>query len=143
LAGSYAALAKVHGEPGWLELFLFLLGSSLGFAVVNTLSTGFFRRAAPDEPDVVVSLATALSAFSVCASVGAALGLAFAPPGWAAWPLCSAVFTLVYIVGVGAETALAADRHPHGGAEAEVSRRNAAAGGSGSSGGEPRRATRG
>jgi hypothetical protein len=60
LAGSYAALVKVHGEPSSLELFLFLLGSSLGFAVVNTLSTSFFRRAAPDEPDVVVSLATSL-----------------------------------------------------------------------------------
>jgi hypothetical protein len=27
-AGSYAALSKVHGQPSWLELFLFLIGAA-------------------------------------------------------------------------------------------------------------------
>ena len=115
VAGSFAALTKVHGDPTWLQLFLFLLGSSLGFALVNTLATSFFRRDAPEEPDIVVSLATSLSAFSVCASVGTAAGVAFALPGWPAWLLGSAAFTLAYVLGIGVETALAAHRHPRGG----------------------------
>ena len=124
-AGSYAALAKVHGEPTWLELFLFLIGGCAGFALVNGLSTWFFRKESPDEPEVVISLATSLSVFSVCGSVGAATGIAFALPGGAAWPIAALVFPLVYIVGVGAEIGFAARQHPHGGVEGERRRRSA------------------
>jgi succinate dehydrogenase/fumarate reductase cytochrome b subunit len=117
VAGSFAALDKVRGEPSWLELFLFLAGACLGFALVNTLSTLFFRKESPDEPELVISLATSLSVFSVCASVGAATGVAYALGGWPAWPLASLVFTLVYVSGVGAEIGFAASRHPSGGTD--------------------------
>jgi hypothetical protein len=124
-AGSYAALVKVHGEPTWLELFLFLAGACAAFALVNGFSTWFFRKESPDEPELVISLATSLSVFSVSGSAGAAVGIAFALPGWAAWPAAALVFPLVYIVGVGAEIGLAAHQHPHGGAKAERRRRAA------------------
>jgi|1186.fasta_scaffold01236_2 succinate dehydrogenase/fumarate reductase cytochrome b subunit len=125
-AGSYAALTKVRGEPTWPELFLFLAAACAGFAIVNGLSTWFFRKESPDEPELVISLATSLSVFSVCGSAGAAAGIAFALSGWLAWPLASLTFTLVYIVGVGAEIGLAAHQHPHGGAEAERRRQSEA-----------------
>jgi hypothetical protein len=80
---------------------------------------------ARDEPELVISLATSLSFFSVCGSTGAATGIAFALPGWAAWPAVAVVFPLVYIVGVGAEIGLAARQHPHGGTEGERRRRAA------------------
>ena len=115
VAGTYGALAKVQGEPTWVELFLFLLGSTSGFAVVNTLATRFFREDAPDEPHVVVSLATSFSAFSVCAAVGAGAGIAYALSGWLAWVLAALAFTVAYILGVGLETGLAAHSHPEGG----------------------------
>jgi hypothetical protein len=113
-AGSYGALTKVHGEPTWLELFLFLVGACCGFALVNALSTRFFRKESPDEPELVISLATSFSVFSVCGSVAAATGVAFALSGWSAWLLAATAFTLVYIVGVGAEIGLAAHQHPEG-----------------------------
>jgi succinate dehydrogenase/fumarate reductase cytochrome b subunit len=121
--GSYAALIKVRGDPTWLELFLFLIAACAAFAIVNGLATWFFRKESPDEPEVVISLATSLSVFSVCGSVGAASGIAFALPDGAAWPVAALVFPLVYIVGVGAEIGFAARQHPHGGVEAERRRR--------------------
>jgi succinate dehydrogenase/fumarate reductase cytochrome b subunit len=124
-AGSYAALTKVHGEPTWLELFLFLVGGCAGFALVNGVSTWFFRKESPDEPELVISLATSLSVFSVCGSVGAAAGIAFALSGWISWPVAALTFTLVYIAGVGAEIGLAAHQHPHGCAAAARRRRAA------------------
>jgi succinate dehydrogenase/fumarate reductase cytochrome b subunit len=119
VAGSFGALNKVRGEPSWLELFLFLVGACAGFALVNTLSTRFFRKESPDEPELVISLATSLSMFSVCASVAAATGVAFALSGWAAWFLAALAFTLVYVVGVGAEIGLAAHQHRSGGPQDE------------------------
>jgi hypothetical protein len=58
--GSYAALIKVRGDPTWLELFLFLIAACAAFAIVNGLATWFFRKESPDEPEVVISLATSL-----------------------------------------------------------------------------------
>src|SRR5579883_2697592 len=86
-AGSFGALSKVHGAPSWLDLFLFLVGACTGFALVNAVSTRLFRLESPDEPELVITLATSLSVFSVCGSVAAAVGIAFALSGWAAWPL--------------------------------------------------------
>jgi hypothetical protein len=120
--GSFGALFKVHGDPSWLELYVFLIGSCLGFAAVNTLSTWRFRKESPDEPELVISLATSFSAFSVCAAVGAATGIALALSGWPAWLLGSIAYTLTYIICVGGEIAFAAYRHPEGGADAEEAR---------------------
>jgi hypothetical protein len=115
VAGSYASLAKVHGDPSWVELFLFLVGSCVGFATVNAVSTRLFRKESPDEPELVITLATSLSAFSVCGAVGAASGVAFALSSWPAWLLAALAFTVAYVIGVGAEVSIAAQQHPRGG----------------------------
>jgi hypothetical protein len=119
VAGSFGALTKVHGDPSWLELYLFLAGSCLGFALVNALSTFLFRKESPDEPELVISFATSLSVFSVCAAVSSAIGIAYALSGWLAWLAASIMFTLTYVVCVGGEIAFAAYRHPEGGAKAD------------------------
>jgi hypothetical protein len=111
VAGSFASLAKVHGDPSWVELFLFLAGSCVGFAAVNAVSTRFFSKESPDEPELVITLATSLSVFSVCGAVGAATGIAFALSSWPAWPLAALAFTVAYVIGVGAEVSIAAHRH--------------------------------
>ena len=115
VAGSFASLAKVHGDPSWVELFLFLVGSCVGFAAVNAVSTRLFRKESPDEPELVISLATSLSVFSVCGAVGAATGIAFALSSWQAWPLAALAFTVAYVIGVGAEVSIAAHQHSRAG----------------------------
>jgi succinate dehydrogenase/fumarate reductase cytochrome b subunit len=124
-AGSFAALQKIHGAPSWLDLFLFLVGGCVGFAVVNAVSTLLFREESPHEPELVISIATPLSIVSVCASVAAAIGVAYALPDWAALPVVALAFTLVYVAGVGAEIGVAARQHPAGGVEGERRRRRA------------------
>jgi hypothetical protein len=90
---------------------------------VNAVSTWFFRKESPNQPELVISLATSFSVLSVCRSVAAATGVAYALSGWLAWLLAALAFTLVYVVGVGAEIAMAAYRHPSGGVEGERRRR--------------------
>lgn len=123
VAGSFAAVSKVRGEPSWPELFLFLAGSCIGFAAVNALSTRLFREESPDEPEVVISLATSLSLFSVCAAAATAAGISYVLSGWLVWPLASFAFTLVYVAAVGLEIGIAAHQHPAGGTGGESSRR--------------------
>jgi hypothetical protein len=122
-SGSFVALEKLHGTPSWLELFLFLAGACMGVAAANTLSTWFFQRESPDEPEIVVSLATSLSVFSVCGAVGAATGIGFAITGWPVWPVASLVFSLVCIALVGAELGVAARQHHEGGVGGESTNR--------------------
>jgi hypothetical protein len=47
--------------------------------------------------------------------VGLATLVAWAAPSWSAWLLGPVVFTTVYLLAVGAETAIAAERHEAGG----------------------------
>jgi purine-cytosine permease-like protein len=118
-AGSFAALEKEHGPPSWPQLFLFVAGACVAFAVINATSTRFFRDESPDEPEPVVSLTTSLSIFSVTASVAAAALVGSVLPATAAWPCVSVVSTFAYIVCVGAELGLAAHQHPAGGSDDE------------------------
>jgi hypothetical protein len=108
VACSFAALIKVHGEPSWAELFLFVIGSCGGFALVNAAATRLYRKESPDEGELVISLATSLSVFSVSTSVVSAIGVGLAVPGRPSWLLAAFAFTVVYVLAVGAEVAIAA-----------------------------------
>lgn len=101
------------------DVFLFLAGACLPFALVNALVTAGFRRRFADEPGVVIALATSFSLLSVAAAVGVATLVAWAAPSWVAWVTASFAFTIVYLCAVGAETAVAAAQHALGGDEGE------------------------
>jgi len=99
------------------RVFLFIVGASIPFALVNALVTRGFRRRFADEPGVVIALATSFSIFSVSAAVGLATLVAWAAPAWTAWLCAPFTFSVVYLFAVGAETALAASRHELGGSD--------------------------
>lgn len=90
---------------------------------MNAASTRLYRDESPDEPELVVSLATSLSLFSVCISVAAATGVAHTTSSWVVWPAASIAFTVIYILGIGAELGIAARQHPAGGADRKQSPR--------------------
>jgi hypothetical protein len=113
---SFGAIQSLHAVHVG-DVFLFLVGASLPFSIVNAIVTGGFRRRFADEPGVVIALATSFSLFSVAASVGAAALIAWLSPPWAAWLFGPFAFSIVYLCAVGAETAFAAAQHPHGGRE--------------------------
>ena len=87
------------------RIFVFIVGASTPFALVNALVTRGFTRRFADEPGVV----------SISAAVGLATLVAWAAPSWVAWLVASFVFSTAYLLAVGAETAVAAARHDLGG----------------------------
>jgi hypothetical protein len=109
-----AAIMRIHGAPTLLDIFLFIAGTSLGFAVVTLASTRLFRIEMPAEPPVVVALGGSLSVISISAATGTAIGLAYVCSGWLAWLIPSLAFTLVYLLLVGLEIGIAAKIHPRG-----------------------------
>jgi hypothetical protein len=121
---SFGALARIEGSPDLLDMFLYLVGAGLAFAIVNTVATRGFRERLPEEPAVVVLLGTAFSFASVTASLGTCVGIAYALRGWAGWLAATLAFTTVYILLVGLELALAANLHHLGGIEGERRRRD-------------------
>jgi hypothetical protein len=113
---TFAIVQELH-HADIARIFLFILGASLPFSLVNAAVTRGFRQRFADEPGVVIALATSFSALSIAAAVGAATLVAWAAPTWLAWACAPFVFTTVYLLAVGAETALAAERHEAGGSD--------------------------
>jgi MFS family permease len=104
-----------HGDVA--RIFLFIVGAAVPFAVVNAIITRGYSREFADEPGVVVALATSFSLVSVGAAVGVATLIAWGLPSWVAWVCAPLAFTSVYLLAVGAETAIAAERHEAGGSQ--------------------------
>ena len=113
---TFGVLQVLH-RANVARIFLFIVGASVPFALVNALVTRGFRRRFADEPGVVIALATSFSIVSVSAAVGAATLVAWAAPDWAGWICGAFVFSIVYLLAVGAETAVAASRHDQGGSD--------------------------
>jgi hypothetical protein len=113
---TFAVVQELH-DADIPRIFLFILGTSVPFALVNALVTRGFRQRFADEPGVVIALATSFSALSIAAAVGAATLVAWAAPTWLAWVCAPFAFSTVYLLAVGGETALAAERHEAGGSD--------------------------
>jgi hypothetical protein len=114
MTGTFAVLQELH-PVDIARVFLFIVGASVPFAIVNAVVTRGFRERFADEPGVVIALATSFSAVSIAASVAVALLVAWAAPTWVAWLCTPFAFTSVYLLAVGAETAIAAAQHDAGG----------------------------
>lgn len=108
---SFGILVHTDGPLTVLRIFAFVIGNSLAFAGINTLVTRGFRRRAPQEPPVVVSLATSLSVVSISAGVGAAALFGWQVGGWVAWLLGALLSTWIYLAIAALEMALARSLH--------------------------------
>jgi hypothetical protein len=108
---SFGALVELRGSPTIAELFLFVAGAGLAFAAVNAATTRGYSSDPPDEPAVVLSLGTSLSAISIALALGSACLIGWVVPAWPCWPAGSFVASLTYLLAVGAEMALAGSRH--------------------------------
>jgi predicted MFS family arabinose efflux permease len=120
---AFAALLDLSGSPSIAELFLFVAGAGLAFAAVNAATTRGYSDEPPDEPAVVLSLGTSLSAISIAIALGAACLVGWVVPPWPSWPVGSFVASLTYLMAVAAEMALAGSRHREGEANPDSDRR--------------------
>jgi small-conductance mechanosensitive channel len=107
ITAAFAILQTSRSDTGVFEIFIFAAGAVVAFAIIAGLASGFFQEELEDQPSHVKSLAGALSIFSVGLALGVAYVVGILLEGWAAWPVSAFSTTIVYIVGVGLELAVA------------------------------------
>ncbi|MGA9371305.1 MAG: hypothetical protein WBV53_05610 [Solirubrobacterales bacterium] len=104
---SLAVLSATHGGPTVGQVFLFGAGAVAGVVVVEGAASGLFQRRLRGEPAQVVVIGSALSLASVGLSIGAAALIGETLDGGVAWPIGAFGATVVYLLVVGVEMALA------------------------------------
>jgi hypothetical protein len=107
VTATLAILAAVEGAPRVLEVFTFAGGAIAAFTLVEAAASRGFRRRLEEEPSVVEALGSAFAFLSVGGGLAAAFITALLFGRGAAWPLGAFLSTLIYLVFVGFELALA------------------------------------
>lgn len=105
---SGAVLMRVHGIPQTADVFAFIAGGVIGFALMSLLARDALTRMELDHPADRV-LAGIMSWFAVGAAVGAVALLA-GLEGRLAWPLGSFAATTIYILAASAQLSLVSTR---------------------------------
>ena len=119
VTGAFGVVFHFHAKPSIADILLFCIGAALAFAGVNAAITRGYRSRFPDEPAIVIALGTSFSAISVTAAVAFAALLGWLLGGWPAWPLASFAATLVYVLALGVEMAIAGEAHEAGGIDSD------------------------
>lgn len=107
---TFVATERAFGTPTTLDLFLYLIGATGAFVLVEAVSSRFFQVEIRPEPSDVVLVGSAFSPLSVAASLGAGLGVASVTGGWLGWLLTPFVGTTAFILLVGVQLAVARRR---------------------------------
>jgi hypothetical protein len=104
--GSGSVLSHTYGSPSPIEVFLFLGGAIIAFAVVGTLAFGGVGKEF-DQPQSEIELFGSFHFASVGLAVAVVLVAAQLVPSSVGWPLGAALATVMYLLVVGAEHSLA------------------------------------
>ena len=107
ITAAFALLQTSRSDTGVVEIFVFAIGAVVAFALVAAVASGFFREELEDQPSNVKSLAGALSFFSVGLALGVAYVVGILIQGTVAWPVSAFSTTIVYVLAVGLELAVA------------------------------------
>jgi hypothetical protein len=108
ITSSLAALSALHAPPGIGELFLFLIGAVVSFAIIELVATHAFRRALDDaEATTVIALGSSLGVLSIAAAVGVAALCGLLVPEPFAWLAGSFLASIVYILVTAVEMTVA------------------------------------
>ena len=107
ITAAFALLQTSRSDTGVLEIFVFAAGAVVAFALIAAVASGFFREELEDQPSNVKSLAGALSFFSVGLALGVAYVVGILIQGTVAWTVSAFSATIVYVVAVGLELAVA------------------------------------
>lgn len=104
---TFVATQQILGTPTVGHLFLYVLGATGSFVVLEAISSRFFQVEIKPEPSNVVLVGSAFSPLTVAASLGAAVGLAYLTHGWVGWLTTPLVATTTFILLAGVELAVA------------------------------------
>lgn len=113
ITACFGTVQLVVGGRGMAGIFLFVLGATSAFAVIEGIAShGFQDRFRPDASEVVI-LGSALSMLSVTAAIGAAWGVSWLLAGTWAWFVAPFLGSATYLVVASAEMAIAHRREEH------------------------------
>lgn len=112
------AFSMVQGQarPTLADLYLFLLGATVAFVLVEALVSKFFRVRLRGEDTGVMMLGSAMSGVAIAAAVGGSHAAAQFTSGWVRWFVSPLLGTLVFlaVVAVVMDVARrASERIPH------------------------------
>lgn len=107
ITAAFGAIATILESPRLGEIFLFLTGAVGGFTIVEAIVSGGFRHGPRGERSDVVALGTAFSLVSVALGVGAAALVATAIETELGWLFAPFAATVVYVLSMGIEMAVA------------------------------------
>ncbi len=107
ITATFGALNTLIGSPALPDLFLFVVGATAAFAVVDMIVSDFFRNRLRGEPSEVVALGSAMAILSVSSAVGVGALTGTFLRSWIGWLLGPFGATVVYLAVVGIEMALA------------------------------------
>ena len=112
---TFGAVNLQVGSPSIARLFVFTIGATLAFVLLEAVASRAFTVRIREEPSDVVLVGTALAPASVSLGLGAALGaVAVLPDTWA-WGGAPFAATAVYVLAAGLQMAAARRyerRHP-------------------------------
>ncbi len=106
-----AMLFHFQGAPNVWRIFLFIGGAIFAFTVLGLGGREAIARAMPFPSGPQRVRAGTLDWFAVGVAVGA-VSLLAQIESWVAWPLCSFAATLLYLVAMSLQLALATGREP-------------------------------
>lgn len=102
-----AVLIGARGIPSALAAVAFMCGAVSGFAAVGALAFGGVSKHFDQESGEARLIWGSFHFFSVGGAIGAAALVARYVEGFVAWPLAGFLFTSVYLLVLGAESAAA------------------------------------
>ncbi len=102
-----AMLMSVHGNPNVLAVLTFMVGAVLGFAFVGALAFGGMAKHFDQDEGDAPPMWGSFHFLSVGLAIGVAALVAYYVDSFIAWPLGGLLFTITYLLGAGAESAIA------------------------------------
>ena len=115
ITATFGAVSLQVGRTTVPRLFAFVVGATLGFALLEAVASRGFQVRIREERSDVVLIGTALAPVSVSLGLGAALGVIALVGGTWAWGLAPCAATGTYVLMAGAQMAVARryeERHP-------------------------------
>ena len=102
-----AVLVGAQGIPSTLAALAFMVGAVSGFAAVGAVAFGGVGKHFDQESGEARLIWGSFHFFSVGCAIGASALVARYVDGFAAWPLAGFLYTSIYLLVVGAESAAA------------------------------------
>ena len=107
VTADFYLLSDYEGEPGLAEVYTFIAGTVVAFALLQAIATHFFEEKLNSEPSQVVAISSALDMLCVGAAVGTVYFFGLIGDGWWIWPATSFASTVIYLVTLAAQMAIA------------------------------------